>query len=519
MVMIARKNDDAEGIRALLAAIVEFSNDAIIAKDLAGTITSWNPAAEHMYGYQAEEIIGRNISDLVPKEYRDEFDEILAKVARGERVEHHETERVLKDGSRIAVSVTVSPIRDSAGKLVGASSIARDITEDKRRRSEESVRAASLYARSLIEASLDPLVTISSDGKITDVNEATVQATGFARATLIGTDFAGYFTEPEKARAGYRQVFEKGFVTDYPLALRHVSGRVKDVLYNASLYRDSEGRVTGVFAAARDITERKRAQEQLARHREYLEELVAARTADLAKANVLLETTNKELEAFSYSVSHDLRTPLRAIDGFSQILLEDYTEKLDAEGKRVLNVVRENTKKMSQLIDDILAFSRAGRQEMAIGEVHTERVVREAIEELKPASAGRNIAFLIKSLPTLSGDPAMLRRVFVNLLDNAIKFTAPKPRAVIEVVARREGNEVVLSVKDNGVGFDMQYVGKLFGVFQRLHGPADFPGTGIGLAIVKRIVNRHGGRVWAEGKPGEGAVFYFTIPIREKSDA
>ena len=383
----------------------------------------------------------------------------------------------------------------------------------------EALRVAAQYARSLIEASLDPLIMISDDGKITNVNKATEEATGRPRSVLIGTDFDECFTEPDKARAGHRQVLSDGFAIDYPLALQHASGKTTDVLYNASVYRDETGAVAGVFAAARDITERKQAEEELARYREHLEELVAARTADLAEANGLLEVGNKELEAFSYSVSHDLRTPLRAIDGFSLILLEDHTEKLDAEGKRVLNVVRGNTKKMSQLIDDILAFSRTGRQEMAVGEVEMERVVREAIEELESASSGRDIAFEIAPLPALNVDPAMLRRVFVNLIDNAVKFTAPKAKAVIEIGARSDGREFVFSIKDNGVGFDMQYVGKLFGVFQRLHGPEEFFGTGIELAIVKRIVSRHGGRVWAEGKPGEGATFYFTLPITEKSDA
>lgn len=225
-----------------------------------------------------------------------------------------------------------------------------------------------------------------------------------------------------------------------------------------------------------------------------------------------LEVANSDLEGFSYSVSHDLRTPLRAIDGFSRILLEDYAGKLDAEGQRMLNVVRDSTVKMSRLIDDILAFSRISSAEMKARPVDMAALVRGALgDDLAPALAGRGLAVDIGSLPGTRGDTAMLRQVWVNLIDNAIKFTAPKPQARIEIGGDATAAETVFYVRDSGVGFGMQYAGKLFGVFQRLHG-VEFPGTGIGLAIVKRIIARHGGRVWAEGKPGAGATFYFALP-------
>ena len=386
-----------------------------------------------------------------------------------------------------------------------------------RRHAADKVRKASLYARSLIEASLDPLVTISPEGKITDVNQATEEATGVARAGLVGTDFAGYFTEPEKARAGYRQVFNQGQVHDYPLAVRHFSGKVMDVLYHARLYRDEGGAVEGVFAAARDVTERKQAEQELSVYRQHLEDLVAERTAEIQTANQRLETANQELETFAYSVSHDLRTPLRAVDGFSRILLEDYAPKLDTEGQRIVTVVREGTKKMAQMIDDILAFSRAGRLELSIRAIDMEELVRAALKDLEPALDGANIKVEIKPLPASHGDASMIQRLWTNLLDNAIKFTRPKPQGVIEVGAQNGENETIYHVKDNGVGFDMQYAHKLFGVFQRLHAQDEFPGTGIGLAIVKRIVARHSGRVWAEGKVNQGASIYFALPNGGKS--
>ncbi|HET9598562.1 MAG TPA: PAS domain S-box protein [Anaeromyxobacteraceae bacterium] len=255
---IARDITERTGAtKTLLASIVNSSDDAIDSKTLDGIITTWNPAAEHMYGYSADEILGKNISILSHPDRPEEMDDILAKIRAGGRVEHYETVRVRKDGRTISISLTVSPILDDTGQIVGVSSISRDITE--RKRADEQLRAASQYARSLIEASLDPLVTISPEGKITDVNEATIKVTGVARERLIGTDFSDYFTEPEKAREGYQQVFSLGSVTDYPLTIRHRDGRVTDVLYNASVYKDARGKVLGVFAAARDVTEQKTA--------------------------------------------------------------------------------------------------------------------------------------------------------------------------------------------------------------------------------------------------------------------
>jgi PAS domain S-box-containing protein len=382
----------------------------------------------------------------------------------------------------------------------------RDITE--RKRAEELLRLANAYNRSLIEASLDPLVTIGPDGKITDVNAATEKVTGYSRDELIGKDFLDYFTEPEKARVGYQQVFREGFVRDYSLEIRHQDGHLTPVLYNASIYRDEAGRVIGVFAAARDITDRKRAEEEVRTLNTELEQRVIDRTAQL-------EAANKELEAFSYSVSHDLRAPLRAIDGFSRIILEDYPDKLDDEGKRFLNIIRTNTQKMGQLIDDLLAFSRLGRQEMNLSDIGMAELAKGVFEEIKPAGTERALQFNINSLPIAQGDHSLMKQVFANLLINAIKFTRPKENSVIEVGGSNEGDKNIYYVKDNGVGFDMQYVNKLFGVFQQLHSSEEFEGTGVGLAIVQRIIHRHGGRVWAEGKVGEGATFYFTLPRKE----
>ena len=237
--------------------------------------------------------------------------------------------------------------------------------------------------------------------------------------------------------------------------------------------------------------------EQVKRHAAELEQRVAERTA--------------ELEAFSYSVSHDLRTPLLTIDGFSRMLLEDYTDALDAEGQRQLQVICNNAEKMGQLIDDLLAFARIGRREMVPSPINMNELAQTVFEELSAANPERELHLKMQAIPSSFGDQAMIGQVFTNLLSNAIKFTRPQEAAVIEVGARTEDGETVFFVKDNGVGFDMAYADKLFGVFQRLHSDEEFEGTGVGLAIVQRIIHRHGGRVWAESEIGKGATIYFTL--------
>jgi signal transduction histidine kinase len=225
-----------------------------------------------------------------------------------------------------------------------------------------------------------------------------------------------------------------------------------------------------------------------------------------------LEEANKELESFSYSVSHDLRAPLRAIDGFSRILIEDYAGKLDENGKRVLDVIRGNTQNMGRLIDDLLAFSRLGRKQIEASPVNMTDLADDVFQKLQFGLTDQKIQFKLGPLPGTTGDPALIRQVFVNLLSNAAKYSKPRAETVIEVNGRCENGDCIYYVKDNGVGFDMTYSQKLFGVFQRLHSIEEFEGTGVGLAIVQRIVHRHGGRVWAEGKVEEGATFYFSLP-------
>lgn len=382
---------------------------------------------------------------------------------------------------------------------------------EERRRAWEELRRAGAYNRSLLEASLDPLVTIGPDGKITDVNAATEAVTGFAREELIGTDFSDYFTEPDKAKAGYAQAFKEGLVRDYPLEVRHREGSVTPVLYNATVYRDEEGRVAGLFAAARDVTELKRAEAKIRKLNEELEQRVIERTAQL-------EAANRELEAFSYSTSHDLRAPLRSIDGFSQALLEDYSGSLDAKGKDYLRRVRSSAQRMSQLIDDLLGLSRLSRVEMHRAEVNLGALARAVALELQKAEPGRKVNFSIAEEAGANGDVRLLRIVLGNLMGNAWKFTSRHPAPRIEFGTVEFEGKAAYFVRDNGAGFDPAYASKLFSPFQRLHPASEFPGTGIGLVTVQRIVRRHGGEVWAEGEVGRGATFYFTLSRKEAAD-
>jgi light-regulated signal transduction histidine kinase (bacteriophytochrome) len=260
-----------------------------------------------------------------------------------------------------------------------------------------------------------------------------------------------------------------------------------------------------------DITDRKRAEEELRRHREHLEVMVAERTTEL-------QEVNRELEAFSYSVSHDLRAPLRSIDAFARMIEEDYAERLDDEGRRLLQVIRDSAHDMGQLISDLLAFSRLSRKDLKVWRIGMSELVADARRQVEQAETGRAIRWNLGELPPAFGDEAMIREVLINLLANAVKFTRPRLEAAIGISGRVEGNDVVYSVTDNGVGFDMAYKDKLFCIFQRLHATTEFEGTGIGLALVQRIVQRHGGQVWAEGKVNEGATFYFTLPCRKDEE-
>jgi light-regulated signal transduction histidine kinase (bacteriophytochrome) len=313
-----------------------------------------------------------------------------------------------------------------------------------------------------------------------------------ARQELIGTDFSDYFTDPQKARAGYQHVFREGWVQDYELEVRRGDGNVTPVVYNASVYRGEAGKVMGVFAAARDITERKRAEEALKEH-----------SAELARSNA-------DLQQFAYVASHDLQEPLRMVASYTQLLAKRYRGKLGADADDFIGYAVDGARRMQTLINDLLAYSRVGTRGKELASTDCEGVLEEVLVNLQTAMEETSAAVTHDPLPMVWADASQLAQVFQNLIGNALKFHGPAPPQ-IHISAQSNDGDWRFAVWDNGIGIDPQYADRIFVIFQRLHAHAEYPGAGMGLAITKKIVERHGGRIWVESEPGKGSTFYFTI--------
>src|SRR3989454_8106915 len=368
---------------------------------------------------------------------------------------------------------------------------------DARKRAEEALQKSEERFRAVAETATDAIVSADSRGHITYFNPGAELIFGHAARDVIGKPLT--WLMPDRFHDAHRQ----GIARFLSTGKAHVIGRTVGLVgrrkggtelpLELSLASWKVGGDTFFTGILRDITERKRAEEEI------------------QQRSIALEAANKELDAFSYSVAHDLRAPLRAIDGFSRILLEDHAPTLTPEAQHYLNVVRKNSQHMGLLIDDLLAFSRLSRQPLSKQLVRSTDLVRQCVDELHAEQQDRRVEIAIGDLPACQADPALLKQVWMNLMSNALKYTRKQEVAVIAVSSREQAGACVYFVKDNGVGFDMQYADKLFGVFQRLHRPEDYEGTGVGLAIVQRIIHRHGGRVWAGAAANQGATFYFTF--------
>lgn len=336
------------------------------------------------------------------------------------------------------------------------------------------------------------LTITSAQGKITDVNQATEDATGCARAELIGSDFSDYFTEPQEARNGYRQVFTEGFVRDYPLAIRHKDGAITDVLYNATLYKNEQGQVQGVFAAARDITERKKNEEAIRLTTEKLKQ------------------SNAELEQFAYVASHDLQEPLRMVASYVQLLQRRYKGKLDSDADEFIGYAVDGANRMHNLIDDLLTYSRVNRLGKPFEPTDLQSTVQVVLQNLHASISDNKAVVIYDKLPVVAADSGQMVQLFQNLIGNAIKFHGQDPPQV-NILVKDQDSDFLFVVKDNGIGIDPQYLDRLFKIFQRLHTKEEYPGSGIGLVICKKIVERHGGRIWLEPQVGKGSTVYFTL--------
>ena len=373
---------------------------------------------------------------------------------------------------------------------------------------EQALRESMAFQDSLLNAMPIPVFYKDRNGRYVGFNKAYEAYFGATIDQLIGK--TAFDISPQELAEIYHakdaELFESGGVQQYESQVKNTHGELRDVIFNKAVFADSQGAIGGLIGAILDITDRKNAEEEIRKLNQELEQRVVERTAQL-------ELANRELEAFSYSISHDLRAPLRHIDGFVRLLEERTEANLDEKSRHYMNTISDSARRMSTLIDDILSFSRMGRREMADTLVDLGALVQEVIRELEAETPGRAIEWRVAELPVVVGDHAMLRVVLVNLISNALKFTRKCPQAEIGIGCQPGSDaETIVFVRDNGAGFDMQYANKLFGVFQRLHSSDEFEGTGIGLAIVKRIVERHGGRVWAEGKVDGGATFYFSLP-------
>jgi PAS domain S-box-containing protein len=504
----ARKRAEAavQENTAKFRAVFDQSIDAIVMiKD--GRLCMANPAFLRLFGYgDIEALAGRSLLDMIAPACRAQVQEFVERRVCGDGAPFHcQTRGARRDGTELDIEVSASAFQlQGQGHTLA---IVRDVTE--RVRAEEALAQERNLLRTVIDAVPDCIYTKDTEGRFLISNRANVRALGAASEAevqgrsvldLCPPEYAHRFTEDDQ------EVIRSG----QPLYNReepflHADGRQGTFLTTKLPLRNAAGEITGLAGISRDITERKQAEEAIRELNEALEARVQERTQQLEQAN-------RELEAFSYSISHDLRAPVRAISGFAQIIHEDHGHQLDGEVARLFKVISTSARRMGELIDDLLAFSRLNGQELERLPVDmtalAQSVVAEQLRDRREGQAGIRVT----DLPEAVGDESMLRQVLTNLVSNALKFSREAAAPTVEIGARRDPGQTVYFVRDNGVGFDMKYAPKLFKVFQRLHNTEQFEGTGVGLAIVQRIIQRHGGQIWAESQPGEGATFLFSLP-------
>jgi len=454
-----------------------------------GRIIEANESAYELFGYTPEEVLGKTTLELNIWAHTDERQRLVAGLASQGFIKNEEFVLQKKDKTLICVNLSASLITIDNQQCFLSSFV--DITDRKRaeeelRETEHNLGAANRQKADILESISDCFYALDKDFRFTYVNKASEEIWGLSRADLIGRKFEDVFAgHIDISLSKFNQVLKEQIPQYYQVYSEVIQRRGQMSVYPSQ---------DGISVYFQDTTQHMK-----------MDEDIKQRTAQL-------EAVNKELESFSYSVSHDLRAPLRAIDGFSQMLLKDIGDKLDPEPARKLNVIINSTRKMGQLIDDLLQLSRTGRTDLHFDEINMKSGIREVWGELLAGNPDRNMELMVGELPNARGDERLLRQLLSNLLGNAVKFTRGRKKAIIEVGGFKSGDFNTYYIRDNGVGFDMQHDEKIFEIFRRLHSEREFEGTGVGLAIAKKIIDKHGSRIWADSKPDEGATFYFTLP-------
>ncbi len=478
----------------------------VINNDLKVTLI--NKAGCKMIGCEEGEILGLDwFEHFIPERKRADTRAVFKLILTGDMVpvEYYENPVTTKDGSERIIAWHNALLVDKEGNIQGSLSSGEDITE--RRLAEEELGIKDFA----FESSLSADSIANNEGFITHANNSFVKIWGYDQANeVLGKTILDFLEDKEEALQIIESITSTGRWAGEYRGIKK-DGTTFDALAIANAVYDAIGNQIALYSTVMDITERKQIEQDINKLNKELERRVRVRTEQL-------EEVNRELESFASSVSHDLRAPLRAIDGFSRILLDKYSDNLSPDAHRYLGLVRNNAADMDTLIDDLLAFSRLTSQEPSRSSVSPKDIVNLILSEREIEIEKRDLELVVGDLPDCQADPALLKRVFVNLVDNAIKFTRDAKLAKIEIGHQQLDGEQVYFIKDNGVGFDMQYAGQLFDVFQRLHRADEFEGTGVGLAIVQRIIRRHGGRVWAEAGVNQGAAFYFTLAEKVQND-
>jgi PAS domain S-box-containing protein len=486
-----------------LADIVDSSDDAIIGEDLNGIILSWNKGAEKIYGYSAQEMVGKPIFTLAPDSERERTSKLLEEVKSGRKVAHYEAQRIKKDGAKIDILVTLSPIKNVDGEITGISAIVRDITE--RKKAERALAESEERLNATIKSSPDSIISSDLNLDIISCNQASMDMYGASSSEeLIGLnalELVDPKDRPKLREAAKIALSEERSVT---LELNSVTldgKKVFPVEISGNSIRDAEGNPTGFVAITKDITERKNAEKER-------ETLIGE-----------LERSNQELQQFAYIASHDLQEPLRTISSFTQLLARRYKGQIDKDADEFIDFIVDGTNRMQAMIKDLLKYSRVQTRGEEFRPTDVQNALDQALFNLKVTIDENNAEITHDKLPTVIADEKQLIQLFQNLIGNAIKFKKPDEPPKIHILSRKdeENEEHIFGVSDNGIGMDQQYAGRIFELFQRLHTRDEYKGTGIGLAVAKKIVERHGGHIWVESEPGAGSTFYFTIPVKEES--